>query len=361
MITIAIISLILLLCASAFISGSEAALFSLDRLKVKQMPQAAYIPQLLRDPHRLLAVLLSGTTIVNVAASALGTMLFIHICQRVGISKAIGTGFAIITMTLLILFFGEILPIVIGATRGEKIAPWIAYPIRIFYWLFTPFQVLIVGITGFIVRLIEKHPFFKKDALVTEEELKTMIEAGGKDGVLDEQERRIIYSIFEFGAVMVKQAMIPREQMVCIDATASVETILKTIKSHSRVPVFEGMADNIIGMLYARDVIEMLQGEHQISQDKIRKLLRNPYYISESLMVNELLKEFQHKKLQIALVRNAEKRIVGIVSMEDLLEEIVGEIHEESPGRMEERRNSQLSIPHCNYSGKVIHHGEHIS
>ncbi|MBI4753374.1 HlyC/CorC family transporter [Candidatus Desantisbacteria bacterium] len=340
MLTIAIIGLILLICASAFFSCSEAALFSLDKIKVKQMPQEACIPQLLRDPHRLLAVLLSGTTIVNIAASALGTMIFIHICQKAGISKAIGTSFAIITMTFLILFFGEILPIVMGATRGAKIAPWIAYPVRIFYLLFTPLQVLIVGITGIIVRLIEKHPYFKKDMLVTEEELKTMIDVGGKDGVLDEQERRIIHSIFEFGAVMVKQVMIEREQMVCVDAAAELETILKTIKSHSRVPVFEGIADNIIGMLYARDVIEILQGEHRISQDKIRKLLRTPYYISESLMVNELLKEFQHKKLQIALVRNAEKKIVGIVSMEDLLEEIVGEIHEESPGRMEARWNS---------------------
>ncbi|MFH1096102.1 MAG: hemolysin family protein [Candidatus Desantisbacteria bacterium] len=340
MLTIGIISVIILICVSAFFSCSEAALFSLDKLKVKQMPPEACISQLLRDPHRLLAVLLSWTTIVNIAASAIGTMIFIHICQMAGISKAIGTGFAIITMTFLILFFSDILPIVLGATRGEKIAPWIAYPVKIFYLLSTPLQGLIVGITGVIVRLIEKHTFFKKDALVTEEELKTMIDVGGKDGVLDEQERRIIHSIFEFGAVMVKQVMIPRDRIVCIDAAAEVETILKTIKSHSRVPVFEGIVDNIIGMLYARDVIEILKDEHPISQDKILKLLRTPYYTSESLMVNELLKEFQRKKLQIALVRNAANKTVGIVSMEDLLEEIVGEIHEESPGRMEARWSS---------------------
>ncbi|MFH1963322.1 MAG: hemolysin family protein [bacterium] len=334
MLTIELISLILLLGASAFFSCSEAALFSLDRIKVKQMPQDACIPRLLKEPHRLLAVLLSGTTIVNVAASALGTLIAIDICQRIGVIKTVGTGFAIVIMTILILFFGEILPIVMGATKSEKIAPWIAHPIRIFYLLSTPFQVLIVGITGAIVRLIEKHPYFKKDLseLVTEEELKAMVDVGKKEGVLDEQERRIIHSIFEFGDIMVKKVMIPQKQMSCITIEDSWETMVKAIKGHSRVPVFKDTIDNIIGMLYARDVIEMLRNEPNINQDKILKLLRTPYYVSESMMVNELLKEFQRKKLQIALVQDAENKTVGIVSMKDLLEEIVGEIHEESPG-----------------------------
>ncbi len=340
MLTIEIISLILLLSASAFFSCSEAALFSLDRIKVKQMPEDACIPQLLKEPHRLLAVLLSGTTLVNIAASAIGTVIAIDICQRVGVSKAIGTGFAIVIMTILILFLGEILPIVMGATKGEKIAPWIAYPIRGFCLLFTPFQVLIVGITGVVVRLIEKHPYFKKDVkereVVTEEELKTMVEVGEKEGVLDEQERRIIHSIFEFGDIMVKEVMVPKDKVACIALNDSWETIVKAIISHSRVPVFK--ADNIfapIGILYAKDVIEVLQNESNINQGTILKLLRIPYYVSESMMVNELLKEFQHKKLQIAIVRDAANKMTGIVSMKDLLEEIVGEIHDESPCRME--------------------------
>ncbi|MBI4777517.1 HlyC/CorC family transporter [Candidatus Desantisbacteria bacterium] len=335
MLTIEIISLILLIGASAFFSCSEAALFSLDRIKVKQMHQDACIPRLLKEPHRLLTVLLSGTTLVNIAASALGTMIAIDICQRIGISKAIGTGFAIAVMTGLILFLGEIIPIVMGATKGEKIAPWIARPIRMFYLLFTPFQVIIVGITGVVVRLIEKHHYFKKDEkeIVTEEELRTMVEVGKKEGVLDEQERRIIHSIFEFGDIMVKEVMIPKEQIISINAADSWETIVKAIKRHSRVPVFKDTADNIIGILYAGDVIEMLRDGLSINQDKILKLLRTTCYVSESLMINELLKEFQRKKLQIAVVRNAANEIVGIVSMKDLLEEIVGEIHEESPGK----------------------------
>ncbi|MFH1860416.1 MAG: hemolysin family protein [bacterium] len=324
------------------LSCSEAALFSLDRIKVKQMPQDACIPCLLKEPHRLLTVLLSGATIVNVAASALGTMIAIDICQRIGISKTIGTGFAIIIMTILILFLCDILPIVMGTTRGEKIAPLIAYPIKIFYLLSTPFQVLIVGITGGIVKLIEKHSYFKKDMkeLVTEEELKAMVKVGEKEGVLDEQERRIIHSIFEFGDIMVKEVMIPKNQISCIAAEDSWETIVRAIKCHSRVPVFKDTTDNIIGMLYAKDVIEMLRNESNINQDKILKLLRTPYFVSESLMVNKLLKEFQHKKLQIAIVRDAANKTVGIISMKDLLEEIVGEIHEESPGRMEARWRS---------------------
>ncbi|MEK7274752.1 MAG: hemolysin family protein [Candidatus Desantisbacteria bacterium] len=341
-ITIEIISVILLLSASAFFSCSEAALFSLDKIKVKQMPQGACIPQLLKEPHRLLAVLLSGTTLVNIAASALGTMIAIDICQRIGISKAIGTGCAIVIMTCLILLLGEVLPIVMGATKGEKIAPWIAYPIRMFYILSTPFQVLIVGITGTVVRLIEKHPYFKGDIkereIVTEEELRTMVEVGKKEGVLDEQERRIIHSIFEFGDIMVKEVMIPKDKVTCIDINDSWETVAKAIIDHSRVPVFKNTADNTflpIGILYAKDVIEVLQNESNINQGTILKLLRIPYYVSESMMVNELLKEFQHKKLQIAIVRDAADKMTGIVSMKDLLEEIVGEIHEESPCRME--------------------------
>jgi CBS domain containing-hemolysin-like protein len=337
MLTIAIISLILLLSASAFFSCSEAALFSLDRIKVKQMPQDACIPRLLREPHQLLTVLLSGTTIVNIAASALGTIIALDICQRIGISKAIGTGFAIAIMTILILFPCEIIPIVMGATKGEKIAPWIAYPIKIFFLLFTPFQMLIVGITGIVVRLIEKHPYFKKDIkeIITEEELRTMVEVGKKEGVLDEQERRIIHSIFEFGNIMVKEVMVPKEKIICIAMDDTWETITKAMISHSRVPVFKGTIDNIMGIVYARDVIEVLKDESNINQDMVLKLLRVPYYVSESLMVNELLKEFQHKNLQIAIVRDTANKTVGIVSMKDLLEEIVGEIHEESPCRME--------------------------
>lgn len=340
MLIIEIISLIILIGASAFFSCSEAALFSLDRRKVKQMPQDACIPQLLKEPHRLLTVLLSGTTIVNITASALGTLIAIDICQRIGISKAIGAGFAIIIMTILILFWGEILPIVMGATRGEKIAPWIAHPIRIFYWLFTPFQVLIVGITGMFVKLIEKHPYFKKDIkeIVTEEELKAMVDVGKKEGVLDEQERRIIHSIFEFGDIMVKEVMIPREQICYISTDDSWETIISVMKAHSRVPVFKDTIDNIIGMLYDRDVIEMLMDKSNINQGKILSLIRTPYYVSETMMVNELLKEFQRKKLQIAIVRDADNKTVGIVSMKDLLEEIVGEIYEESPDKMMEAR-----------------------
>jgi CBS domain containing-hemolysin-like protein len=309
----------------------------LDRIKVKQMPQDACIPRLLREPHRLLTVLLSGTTIVNIAASALGTIIALDICQRIGISKAIGTGFTIVIMTILILFLGEIIPIVMGATKGEKIAPWIAYPIRIFSLLFTPFQMLIVGITGIVVRLIEKHPYFKKDTkeIITEEELRTMVDVGKKEGVLDEQERRIIHSIFEFGNIMVKEVMVPKEKIICIAMDDTWETITKAMISHSRVPVFKETIDNIMGIVYARDVIEVLKDESNINQDMVLKLLRVPYYVSESLMVNELLKEFQHKNLQIAIVRDTANKTVGIVSMKDLLEEIVGEIHEESPCRME--------------------------
>jgi CBS domain containing-hemolysin-like protein len=332
MLVLKVIGLILLLCISAFFSGSEAALFSLDRLKVKQMSKNEVILQLLKDPHRLLVVLLSGTTIVNIAASGLATLIAIEICRNIGIRESIGTGCAIGVMTFLILFFGEILPITLGATKCDKIAPIIVYPVKIFCFIFTPLRMIIVRITECIVKLIEKHPYFAKDVLITEEELKTMVDVGEKEGVLDAQERKIIHSIFEFGEIMVKEVMTHRNDIACIELNDTPEHIIRAIKIHSRIPVYKETLDNIIGILYAKDVIvEIMKNREHICSSWLRKHIKPSYDVPETKKVNELLKEFQANKLQIAIVRDENNKVVGIISMEDLLEEIVGEIHEEIP------------------------------
>ncbi|MEW6095303.1 MAG: hemolysin family protein [bacterium] len=321
----------ILLGLSAFFSGSEAALFALSKLKIRQLSSLTQkrISRLLESPTELLTTLLIGTTLVNVIASALATFISITLCAKIGINEVIATIVAIFGMTCLILFLGEIVPITLGATKSIHIAPWVTYPVRFFYILLAPLRIVLHWITNLIVLLIEKNRFFVKDKELTEEEIRTMVDIGAKEGVLKDHEMELIHSIFEFGDMKVEEVMIPQKEMVGIKIDEDSETKilhLITKEGHSRMPVYKG--ENIIGIIHVKDFLISLK-----NQSNWRELIRPPHFVLPSKKINNLLKEFQKKHIQMAIVKNELGKVVGIVTMEDLLEEIVGEIHDEYPGK----------------------------
>jgi len=321
----------ILLGLSAFFSGSEAALFSLSKLKIKQLNSLAQkrISRLLKNPTKLLTTLLIGTTLVNITASALATFISITLCAKIGISEVIASILSIFVMAGLILFLGEIVPITLGATKSTYIAPWVTYPVRYFDILFAPVRIVLSKLTNLIVLLIEKNRYFVKDKELTEEEIRTMVDISAKEGILKPHERKLIHSIFEFGHIKVEEVMIPQNEMVCVRIDEDSESkILQLIRKegYSRMSVYKG--ENIIGIIHVKDFLISLKNHRNW-----RESIRPAYFVLPSKKINNLLKEFQKKHIQMAIVKNVLGNIVGIVTMEDLLEEIVGEIHGEYPGK----------------------------
>lgn len=328
---IKLICLFALIVASAFFSGAEAALFSLNKLKLKQIGKRGEdLAKLLKEPRRLLTTLLIGTTVVNVSASALATTISIDIFRKIGMGKEIGAGVAIGVMTLLILVFGEIIPITIGVAKGTVLSPIVTPLVKFFVILLSPFRIILTGITNIAVSIVERHKFFAKESEdITNEEIKTVVDLGKKEGILKEHERMMIHSIFEFGDTIVSQIMVKKEEMDCVTMGSSVRDVLNLIKSkgHSRIPIYKDSFDNIIGIINTKDILAYLKNgiEKGIPCDLIKK----PYFVSDSMKVNELFREFQKKRIQMAIVRDRNGTIIGLVTLEDLLEEIVGEIHDE--------------------------------
>jgi len=321
----------LLLGLSAFFSGSEAALFALSKLKLKQLNshRQKRISKLLESPTKVLTTLLIGTTLVNITAAAIATSISITLCTKFGISEVIATILSILVITFFILFFGEIVPITLGVTKAIHIAPWVAYPVKYFYNLFSPMRIVLYWLTNLIVLLIEKNRFFVKDRELTEEEIRTMVDIGIKEGILKDHERKLIHSIFEFGERRVEEVMIPAKEMVSvkIDEDSESKVIhLITQEGHSRMPVFKG--ENIIGIIHSKDFLISLK-----NQKNWWELIKPPYFVLPSKKTNNLLKEFKKRHIQMAIVKDTFGKIVGLVTMEDLLEEIVGEIHDEYPGK----------------------------
>ncbi|MDI6735616.1 MAG: hemolysin family protein [bacterium] len=331
--------LVILLGLSAFFSGAEATLFALSKLKIKQLRTTCQtkILNLIENPAKLLSTLLIGTTLVNITASALGTFIIINLCAGIGLNEILSTTLAIFVMTSLILLFGEIIPITFGVTKSMQFAPLVVHPVKWFTILLAPLRIGLSWLTISIVSLIEKHRFFVRDKELTEEEIRTMIDIGAKEGVLKAQEQELIHSIFEFGDMKVEEVMIPQTRMVSANIKEDSEAKILHLMSrqgHSRLPVISltdqtsqsFKEEDIVGIIHVKNFLLAIK-----NQTDWQKLIMPAYFVLPSMKINALLKEFQKSHLQMAIVKNKLGRVVGLVTMEDLLEEIVGEIHDEYP------------------------------
>jgi CBS domain containing-hemolysin-like protein len=321
-------ALLVLILASAFFSGSEAALISLSRLRARGMMErslkgAEAVLRLLDDRNRFLTTILIGNTVVLLAADSLATLLFVHagVPQPAIVSTLV--------MTVLLLAFGEIIPKTIAVTNNERWALRLAPVVERLAWLMTPVSVTFLFFTNFIVKLFGVHPT-PHGPFVTEDDIRNIVDAGAEQKVLEEQEREMIHSIIQFGDTIVREVMTPRPDMVSIDVTSSARRALDLViaDGYSKLPVFEGTIDNVIGVVHDRELLISLS-DGTLAQKPIRTLMRPITLVPESKRVSELLREMQRGKFSLAIVVDEYGGTSGLVTMEDLLEEIVGEIRDE--------------------------------
>ena len=319
--------LIILLIGSGFFSVSETALMSISKIRVRYMEEdgvkgAKLVSKLLEDSNRLLSSILVGNNIVNIAATSISTSLFISLWNEQGVPIATAV------MTILVLIFGEITPKTISANNPEKIALFVAKPIKVFMTLLSP----VIGIFNVITKLIFKLLGVDDNGVkpfITEEELKTMVNVSHEEGLLEIEEREIINNVFEFGDMQAKEAMVQRLDMVAIDIEDSYDEIIELFKTEklSRMPVYEETIDDIIGILNIKDIIFL--SDEDIENFDIKKYLREPFFTYEFKKITQLLEEMKKDKSQMAIVVDEYGGTAGLITIEDLVEVIVGDIEDE--------------------------------
>ncbi len=321
-------ALLLLIAASAFFSGSEAALISLSRIHARAMVErgikgAEAVVRLLDDRNRLLTTILVGNTVVLLTADSLATALFI----RAGIPHA--ALWSTLVMAVLLLLFGEIIPKTIAVAGNERWAVRLAPLLDRIVWLLAPVNSAFLFVTNAIVRLFGVSPI-ARGPFVTEDDIRNLVNVGAEQNVLEEEEREMIHSIIQFGDTIVREVMTPRLDMVAIEVNASARRALDLIiaEGYSKLPVYEETIDNVIGVIHDRELLVAL-ANGALSNTRLRDLMRPVDIVPESKRVLELLREMQRRKFSLAVVVDEYGGTAGLVTMEDLLEEIVGEIRDE--------------------------------
>ena len=329
-----IVILIICLVLSALFSASETALMSLSKIRVKQMVEnrekgANRINKLISDPSRLLSAILIGNNVVNIGASSLMTSLAIDAFGNTGVGVATGI------MTLLILVFGEITPKSLAAKNSEKISVRLSGFIEFVTNLLTPISFVLNIITDFLVKLLGGE-VDKKKPFITQEELKTIVNVSYKEGVLEGEEKDMIYNVFDFSDSQVNDVMVPRTEIVAIDVDLPYEEIIKIInkEQYSRIPVYENTIDNIIGILYVKDLLFL--DVNKESPFDLRKYIRQPYFTPEYKSIKELFKEMRTNRNHMVVIIDEYGGTEGIVTIEDVVEEIVGDIEDEYDKKIKE-------------------------
>ena len=320
-----VIVLIVLVLLSAFFSSAETALMTCNKVRMKALADegnkgAERVLKISDDTQKMLSAILIGNNIVNLSASALMTVFVTDVFG----SFAIGLGTGI--LTLVVLIFGEIIPKTVATAYAEKIS-LIYAPIILFVMaIMTPFSFVINGIATAIMKIF-RIDTGKRQAM-TENELKTYVDVSHEDGVIESGEKEIIYNVFDFSDAVAKDIMIPRIDMSCVSTESDYSEVMKVFKEdmYTRIPVYEGNEqDNIIGLINVKDLI-LLQDKENF---KIRDHLRKAYYTYEFKKTADLLVEMREKSQNVAFVLSEYGATVGMITLEDLLEEIVGEIRDE--------------------------------
>lgn len=324
---IQVILLVVLILASGFFSASETALMSISKIRLRYMREegvkgSKLLGSLLDDSNNLLTSILVGNNVVNILATSISTSLFLTLFQEKGVPIATAV------MTVLVLIFGEITPKTIAVNNTEKIAIAVSKPIKLIVIIIKP----IVWVFNIITKLIFKIVGIQDKGIqpyITEEELKTMVNVSHEEGLLEIEEREIINNVFQFGDMQAKEAMIQRLDIIGINVEDTYDEIMDLFKNEklSRLPVYEDSIDNIIGILNIKDVV-FLEDE-EIENFDIRKYIREAFFTYEFKKITQLLEEMKKEKVQMAIVVDEYGATAGLITVEDLVEVIVGEIDDE--------------------------------
>ncbi len=339
--------LAVLIALNAFFSASEIAVISVPKLRLKQLIDdgnhtAQVLFNLADDSSRFLATIQIGVTLMGFLASATAAVRLstglADLIKRVplpgidNIAEGLAVTIITIVLALITLVFGELVPKSVGLAHSERIALLVARPIDFLARLAGPLVRFLVWITNIIAKPFGGQPR-RGMPIVTEEEIKTLVDAGEEGGVLEEEEKEMIYSIFEYGDTVAREVMVPRMDVLAIGVeTPLLEATDAVIRhTHSRVPVYQESIDNIVGVLYAKDVLKVLHEKGRAGANEVRlaDILRPAAFTPESKKVSELFEEMQKKRTHMAIVIDEYGGTAGIVTIEDILEEIVGEIQDE--------------------------------
>ncbi len=326
-ITAEIFIISVLIVFSAFFSLAETALLSVGKIRIRHLAEtgdkrAKLVVRLLENPEQFLAAILIGNNIVNITASVLATDAALLYFGNSGI--AIATGL----MTLFILIFGEVFPKTLASRNPEYTAMHVAKPITVVISILKPVVWFITTIVNSMIVLFGgkervRHPF------VTEELIKMMLRVGEKEGTIEKHERELIHRVFEFTNGRAHGVMTPREKIVCIEESETLDKALEMINKsgHSRLPVYRSDFDNVVGMIYAKDFLKFR--DYELNRIKVFQILRPLLIVKAGEEISSILKELQQKKMNISVVVDNNMKVIGLVSIEDILEELVGEIFDE--------------------------------
>lgn len=319
------VTIVILLALSAFFSSAETAMTTVNKIKVQSLAQqgdrrAVILEKIISDSPKMLSTVLIGNNIVNISVSSLMTTLTIQVLGNayVGISTGL--------LTLLVLIFGEITPKNLATIHAEKLALAYARIIYSLMFLLTPVVFIVTKITSGVLILLHIDPNAKTNAM-TEHELRTLVNVGQEDGVIENEEKQMIYNVFDFGDSTARDVMIPRIDMTFINVDSTYEELMAvfTEDMHTRFPVYEDNTDNVIGIINMKDLL-IYPKEKPFS---IRNILRAPYFTYEYKATADLMIEMRKASVNLAIVLDEYGATAGLVTLEDLLEEIVGEIRDE--------------------------------
>ena len=328
--TISFLIIILCLIFIALLSSSEVAFIAFNRIRIRHLIEkgssSAETAQKIRDQHDRLfsAVILSGN-LFTVLATSVGTALALKF-----FGEEYGIIISTIIMTFLTVIFGELAPKTFAVTHAEKVALFMAKPMEMYIKLISPLAWIFNKLSSLIIRFfggeIKPTPQF-----LTEEEMKAMISIGEEEGTLEKEEKEMLHKVFEFGDKKVSEAMVPRTEIVAVSEDAVVADVLEflTTNGYSRYPVIKDTVDNIVGLLYVKDILIKMEKEEVTRTTPIKNIVRDAYYIPESKMVTELLDEMQKNKFQVAIIVDEHGGTAGLITLEDIMEEIVGGLQDE--------------------------------
>lgn len=324
-----ILAIVACLVASAFVSASETALTALSEARARQLHEEEERKLLrfwLNEPGRVLATLLLVNTIVNTLSAALMTELVGKL--QLPNAVAIATGL----MTFLLLTFGEITPKTLARQYASTFAPLAMPVIMVFYYLFHPLVTALGAIPTSVQRLIHAQGGDEPRPSITSEEIEYMIDLGVREGVLDEDRSELLTSVLEFADTVTREIMVPRTHVVALSVASSREEVLEVVheSEHSRIPVFTESIDEVIGVLHVRSLLADLRGGVLDTEDfDIHRYLHEPFFVPEQMKISRLLREFQRRKIHLAIVVDEFGGTAGVVALEDVVEEIVGDIQDE--------------------------------
>lgn len=333
--------LLILILLNAYFAASEIAFISLNDAKIEKQAKegnkkAKQIEKMLKNPSKFLATIQIGITLAGFLSSAFASDTFADILapalNRIFpiISQEVFRGISIVIITIILSFFtlvfGELVPKRMAMKYYEKIAYATIGMIRIISVLTAPFVKILTFVTNFVSKLFGVSE--NEEEIVTEEEIKMMIDEGEEKGTIQEDEKEMIHNIFEFNDIAVSEVMTHRTDVYGVDIHSDIEEILKELGEYkySRIPVYDETIDDIVGILFIKDLLKYVNSKKTI---KIKNIMREAYFVSENKPINELFKDLQKNKMQMAIVIDEYGGTAGLVTMEDLLEEIVGNIFDE--------------------------------